>query len=147
MTPVNNVSSGFRGRNFNGETKHMKHFVVFAPFLLCLSTAFAASDGNQFAASDGNRLLKDCQAAVRAEDNGTLLERDVIPATYCHAVIHGVSDLAQVWGRVEFPTGYSEMQGVRVVTTFLEHHPEILNKRDTLLVITALRDAFPKKEK
>jgi len=115
----------------------MKNLAIALLFLLCTCMAFAASDGNQ--------LLHDCQVSIHAEDTGTLLEREEIPATYCVAVVHGVSDLAQVWGGVEYPLGWTEAQGIRVVVAYLERHPESLHKRDTLLIYTALREAFPKK--
>jgi hypothetical protein len=117
----------------------MKHFVILTLLLLCASTVFADDE------PDGNTLLRDCKSVVHYLNSEPFHTDDLFPSGYCFGAIHGVSDLAQAWEVIDLPTNSTLAQEVRVIVAFLERHPESLNKRDTLLILTALREAFPKR--
>jgi hypothetical protein len=93
----------------------------------------------------GNNLLSYCAEALKAYDDRTT---DDYAAGRCRAYIEGiamVSDYSDtpLYRRVCLPSQVTVGQAVRVVYKWLEDHPERLHERQGILVIAALRDAFP----
>lgn len=131
----------------------MKTFINIALlFLLCVECALGQDSAN----GKGTGLLKDCTEAVSFMDGNVFKATDTWQdiadrapkISSCIAVVHGVADMADVWGSVmgiSMPSDGDAEQNVRVVLKYLQDHPEELSRRDTLLIIRALRKAFPKR--
>jgi len=64
---------------------------------------------------------------------------------YCIGIISGVNDLLAGLHQIDNPDGSTKGQYIRVVTKYLNDHPEELSERDSVLVIKALKAAFPPK--
>ena len=107
-----------------------------------------AADG--LAREDGDRLLTTCRFAIDVI-NGVDLDPDArADAALCIGFIEGFS-----WGHgwkswrtgedMYFcpPQGFDYRQGVPVVVSYLEAHPERLIQRAHLLLFSALSSKFP----
>lgn len=108
-------------------------------------------------AGDGSSLLINCKSAVKLLSGNVGNERDHHGLNYCAGLVNGVmatmvidgnspSDEARKFG-ICHPTDKGQFlsidQSIRVVLKYLEEHPEKLHEPDAVLVITALKTAFP----
>jgi len=99
---------------------------------------------------DGNTLLPQCEDAVRIANDNTLgLDAD---ASYCLGFITGIMTMTDEVQTANpkyaklpcYPDGtMTAGQAARVVTKYLNSHPEKLHRDAHILVIEALREAFP----
>jgi hypothetical protein len=118
-------------------------FLAATPFVHATATTF-----------DGNELLSKCEAAERwVTHQGT--DDDPANGSYCLGFIDGVMLLATDTTvrlvdsdhRSSLPCapaeGLTTGQAMRVVLKYLNSHPETLHKSAQLLVVLALREAFP----
>jgi hypothetical protein len=116
--------------------------------LLLGSLAFA---GTAPVTLDGNALLPKCQNAVHIADGDTAND---IGGSYCLGFVSGIMIMASDWQASEKTTkvsflpclpseGMTSGQAVRVVTKYLDSHPERLHRDAHILVIEALKEAFP----
>ena len=118
--------------------------LILAMLLLSASTAFA---------DDGDTLLHACQIALRDNDSGFTMRmshQDKFYEGACMGAVHGVVDTAYFLGvdfGIDVPERSTLDQNVRVVVKYLQEHPEELHERDTVLIIRALRHAFPHVDK
>ena len=117
--------------------------------ILCAATYSRAQDGNQ--------LLEQCNFAINFVDAPSAVTSQQGEAgMYCLGFVRGILDTVALWqtadalyknrvspGRPCLPEGISTVQGVRIVVKYLKDHPEKLHYENTLLVMTALKGAFP----
>jgi len=120
--------------------------------LLLPSVSFAETS-----VDDGNALLKNCNTALNALDGKISATKGeaAFCAGICFGKIGGVVDagkiinvFAESRGRNKqdvycVPDDISTAQATRVVVKYLEEHSEDLHLRDTALIVTALKEAFP----
>jgi hypothetical protein len=100
-------------------------------------------------ASDGNELLGYCKSAIELFDAGHT--KDESGASFCIGYVIAAKETLSVASmastdlkiRACIPDGVTGVQGVRVVTKYLENNPEALHERMLTLTIVALREAFP----
>ena len=113
----------------------MKYLIVMSLVLFC---TVAVGEEN----ADGNHLIQACGASVSAIDGAPYLAADDLhDAYFCLGLVHGVSDILVSQGKI---TAVTVTQSIRVVDRYLKTHPKDLSDRDTLLVVQALTEAFPK---
>ena len=126
----------------------MKQFVV----LLCLFGIAGSAHGSD---SGGTELLQNCTAAVRFLDSQKLDNfEQAHDASFCLGLIQGVVNTNQLYQVVAKddslfcvpPTGINNEQGARIVVKYLRDNPSQLHRRDSFLVVAAMRDAFPCKD-
>jgi hypothetical protein len=120
--------------------------ILLMAFLSCL-TSFGRSAPVTL---DGNRLLPQCEEAVRiANDSTRGLDAD---ASYCLGFLTGIMTMTDEVRMANskyaklpcYPDGMMTAgQAARVVTKYLNSHPETLHRDAHILVIEALREAFP----
>jgi hypothetical protein len=130
-------------------TMASRHWAMLAVFLACC-ISFAVGDAP--VTLDGNRLLPQCEDAVRvANDSRRGLDAD---ASYCLGFVNGIMEMAYDWqastkqSKLTFlpclpSDGMTSMQAVRIVTKYLNSHPEKLHRDAKNLVVEALKEAFP----
>ncbi len=122
-------------------------------FALVMVYTFIPATGQE-SSGTGISLLRQCNAAVVTNPQSTYtngLEMGV-----CIGLIRGVMDTMQLWeegrrqGMTEkidlhgcIPSEVTPRQAVLVVLKYLNAHPEELHKMDTMLINSALRNAFP----
>jgi hypothetical protein len=118
----------------------MERFLIL---LVLASPAF----GQAAAPSDGNHLIEECATAIRMmdSDNVRATSTESRDGAYCMGLVQGVGDALNEEDRIAPPHAASVGQLVRVVDRYLHDHPEELAERNTLLVIKALKKAFPPK--
>ena len=102
--------------------------------------------------SDGNALLRDCTSALRVAD-GTPSKSpdDLSGAMYCTGYVAGFVDAHVLTvglnsGKMVFcqpPSGIRVDQDIRIIIKYLQDHPEKLHESGRILVMMALRSAFP----
>jgi hypothetical protein len=100
---------------------------------------------------DGNTLLPKCEDAVRiANDDTRGLDAD---ASYCLGFLTGIMSMTDEVRRANskytrlpcYPDGsMTAGQAARVVTKYLNSHPETLHRDAHALVVEALTEAFPR---
>ena len=95
--------------------------------------------------ADGNQLLPECQALVRSMDNEGV---NTFDTGHCFGVVQGVADMLAFFKdsrskKTCIPTTVSYGQDVRIVTKYMQDHPENLNIAQTVLITIALDDAYP----
>jgi Ssp1 endopeptidase immunity protein Rap1a len=101
---------------------------------------------------DGNTLLRLCNAAVELADSQKA-NGNVQDSNYCVGFVNGVMlmafDESLKLGNSHAALACSPAQGVagiqavRIAVKYLKVHPESLHKDAHLLVVYALREAFP----
>ena len=91
---------------------------------------------------DGNYLLGSCQITVRVTDdpNVRLDKYQAWRDGYCRGIVEGVTEVSAI---VCPNADVTFVQEIRVVSKFLNDHPEKLHHRGTKLVQEALAQAFP----
>ena len=119
-------------------------FLTATPFVHAAATAF-----------DGTGLLTHCEAAIRLADRQQPNDGDAQSGAYCLGFVNGIMEMATDTAvtlvnsdhRTSLPCapaeGLTTGQAVRVVLKYLNLHPETLHKSAQLLVVVALREAFP----
>lgn len=120
----------------------MKARIAVALGCMMISIGAMASTGG-----DGNELLTQCQNAVKAMDGAKVA--DHYDVGYCLGLTQGVRQAMRLYNddipakeRVCFPAGITNGQGVRIVTKFLQEHPEKLQEPATNLVYLAYIVAY-----
>jgi hypothetical protein len=126
--------------------------------LLLVLIALTASACASTPYKDGNDLLQQCKVAVRFIDEPKNETTEAVgEGYYCIGLVRGVLDTVDVWqfadkalknkvspGRPCLPEeSLKNIQAVRIVVKWLNEHPEQLHNGASLLVLVALRDAFP----
>jgi hypothetical protein len=104
---------------------------------LLLATPVRAQD-----VTSGNYLIGSCQITLRVIDNPniTLDKYEAWRDGYCRGIIEGVGAASPL---VCSPQGVTFSQEYRIVTKYLQDHPERLNSHGAELVQEALVQAFP----
>lgn len=101
------------------------------------------------AAGTGNELLENCKKTLRIVDGESTRDADTVPARRCVDLIHTVMETtfihASQLGKGLFctPPGVSTEQAVRIVVKYLTSNPESLHQTDSVLVVEAMKPAFP----
>jgi hypothetical protein len=95
----------------------------------------------------GETLLKRCLIANRASD-GNVSDAEIIDGVMCLAYMRGYADAIVMQALTSKPIScppesVSAQMLSRVVTKFLEAHPEKLHLDESVLVAKALREAYP----
>jgi len=111
-----------------------------ALFALCLSTG---------AMADGNKLLLECQDGISSMSGGAA--KNPVGVGHCVGVLQATIDtldiLHEAGGTPKFvcvPEGGIPMvQSMRIVVQSLEEHPQSLHLNESVLVVAALKNAFP----
>ncbi|RAU45192.1 MULTISPECIES: Rap1a/Tai family immunity protein [unclassified Pseudomonas] len=112
----------------------------FVLMVLCFSTA---------ALADGNKLLLECQDGINSMNGG--MAKNPVGVGHCVGVLQATIDtldiLHEAGGAPKFvcvPDGGIPMvQSMRIVVQSLEEHPESLHLNESVLVVAALKNAFP----
>lgn len=98
-------------------------------------------------AQTGNEMLNNCRAFLK----DPMPPGQMFHAGVCGGYIMGIVD-GFIYAQIVDPDstgvcvpdkGYTVGQGVRVLTKYLEDHPEKLNVEVSLLALDAFRKAFP----
>lgn len=113
---------------------------IFLLALLCMAAFPATSHAN------GAQLLSQCNSVIRVLDGDRL--EDPIGAGYCMGLMQGIIETTRFYQDRDkslacLPEGLEKGQAARVVTKFLNEHPERLHETSALLAIVALATAFP----
>lgn len=123
--------------------------------LFCvLSTVFIlaySAVGSANSASDGNALLKACSDfVISASVNTPIDPASYMGIGYCLGMVQGLTSLNNVYQNMEgrdlfcLPKkGIQNGQGARIITKYMEDHPELLHREGTTLSILAFKEAFP----
>jgi hypothetical protein len=114
--------------------------VVSAFFALCLSAG---------ARADGNQLLDECQDGINSMSGG--VTRNSVGVGHCVGVLQATMDTLDLFHEagglprlVCVPEGGIPMiQSMRIVVQSLQAHPESLHLNESVLVVSALKNAFP----
>ena len=98
--------------------------------------------------ADGNQLLKDCLAAVKALDTQEMTND--FGQGRCFGLTKGVMETIDLVSKISsdlescFPkVGMTYGQYVRIVTKYLQDHPEELQSNESILILSALGAAYP----
>jgi len=106
-------------------------------------------------AGDGNELLSNCTKACKASDGEDVSSSNYFGMGTCMGTIRGVIDAGEIINISAESRGYtkqnlycvpvemSTVQATRVVVEYLKAHPEELDRQDTVLIVWALKEAFP----
>lgn len=114
--------------------------------LMCPILSYASS-----AAMDGNDILKECSGGI---DNPSETQQDTVRFIHCAGYVAGVMDTEALWDGLQHDShvgfrsclpkdGLGGEQSIRVILKWLKANPEKLHLRGDMLVLMALRDAFP----
>jgi len=121
-------------------------------FLLPILLLSASLPSAAAESKNGVELLKKCASVLRHIDREEKLSPlSMMDSAFCVGLIQGVSNTNAFYAAdpkfkpyMCMPEkGVNNEQGARIVVKFLTERPEKLHMNDTLLVIVALRDAFP----
>lgn len=107
---------------------------------LCFSAA---------AMADGNKLLLECQDGINSMSGG--VANNPVGVGHCVGVLQATMDTLDIFHEaggvpklVCVPEGGIPMvQSMRVVVQSLEEHPQSLHLNESVLVVSALKNAFP----
>jgi len=118
--------------------------------LLFLISSSAFTNGDEYK-SDGNELLRDCKANIEVLDNPKKAgQDDFIKLTSCLNILHGLLDMHEIYTQMFnspkifcVPESVNLGQLAQVVVKYLNDNPQILHELDTLLIIKALKNAYP----
>lgn len=118
-----------------------------AKTILCstiLALSFCAA-----AMADGNKLLLECQDGINGMSGGAA--KNPLGIGHCVGVLQATIDtldlVHEAGGTPELvcvPEGGIPMiQSMRIVVQSLEEHPQSLHLNESVLVVSALKNAFP----
>ena len=104
--------------------------------------------------NDGSALLRECGAALRAADGGSVIESNSVERGMqmgqCLGLVSAVWHTHEIMvetfdGRPAFcpSASISAGQMARVVHAFLTQHPDDLHRWDAELILQAFGDAYP----
>lgn len=113
--------------------------------IFLMSVPFFAQSLPKSFEPQGDGLLGNCRYAAQYWDGASVAPNEFGLALGCIGVVRGVADTLQYFSIVKFPPDMNPDEPVRVVIRYLQDHPKELDERDTLLVVRALRNAFPRK--
>lgn len=119
--------------------------------LICAAVATAMPLHGAHAANDGNSLLKQCSTFSRIDSSeaGNPTGTELMSAGFCLGLMQGIRHTNRAYGVVsktlfcEPEHGVTNGQAARVVTKYLQEHPEQLHESDSGLAMFALMEAFP----
>jgi len=130
----------------------MRIITLLLTILLLPSVSFAEAP-----VDDGNALLKNCITALNALDGKISATKGeaAFCAGICFGKVGGVVDAGTIINAFAESKGHNKQdvycvpddvstaQATRVVVKYLKEHSEDLHQRDTALIVTALKEAFP----
>ena len=97
--------------------------------------------------SDGNSILKDCNAVISSIDSG---KDNIYSGLHCLGLMQGIISLNmhyQIKNKDELlfcsPDSITPLQTARIVSKFLNDHPEKLHEFGPYLAIEALIKVYP----
>lgn len=101
--------------------------------------------------ADGNMLLKACTAGLKViNKEKDLSSKELVDAAFCAGLIQGITDVDRInksSGGSSFfcPPGnvINKAEATQIVVDYLRAHPEKRKQPETMLVIDALKGAFP----
>ncbi|SEI79348.1 Rap1a/Tai family immunity protein [Pseudomonas sp. NFR16] len=113
---------------------------MFTALLLSVST---------YAMADGNKLLLECQDGINSMSGGAA--KNPVGIGHCVGVLQATMDTLDLFHEagntprlVCVPEGGIPMvQSMRIVVQSLEEHPQSLHLNESVLVVAALKNAFP----
>ncbi len=113
---------------------------VSALFALCVSAG---------ALADGNKLLLECQDGINSMSGG--VAQNGVGVGHCVGVLQATMDTLDLFHEagglprlVCVPEGGIPMiQSMRIIVQSLQAHPESLHLNESVLVVAALKNAFP----
>jgi hypothetical protein len=99
--------------------------------------------------ADGNKLLLECQDGINAMSGAPAA--NPLGAGHCVGVLQATMDTLDIFHEaggaprlVCVPTGGIPMvQSMRIMVKFLQEHPESLHLNESVLVVSAMKQAFP----
>lgn len=123
------------------------HMLIAIGILSLASPTFA--DMNSGAA-----LLKNCNAAIKQADGGTLTEEESLGAVYCTGYLSGFMDshVMEINAKPKKPlyclpeTGLTNNKMAHILTAYFKKHPERSQESARLQVVSALLQSFPCKK-
>jgi len=121
--------------------------LTIGPVVRCsalLALCFSAA-----AMADGNTLLLECQDGINSMSGG--VAKNPVGIGHCVGVLQATMDTLDIFHEaggvpklVCVPEGGIPMvQSMRVVVQSLEAHPQSLHLNESVLVVSALKNAFP----
>ncbi len=121
----------------------MKKVFLLLIIILAFSGVSAQTD-------TGMDLLRGCNAIIQAEEGKEVSMEDQLMSFYWIGYLGGFNDAAVLIDTAAAhgiycvpPTGIENDQLVRVVKKYLDEHPEDLHQSARILILFALREAFP----
>lgn len=101
------------------------------------------------ALADGNKLLLECQDGITSMSGG--VAKNPVGIGHCVGVLQATMDTLDIFHEaagtpklVCVPEGGIPMiQSMRIVVQALEEHPQSLHLNESVLVVSALKNAFP----
>jgi len=101
------------------------------------------------ALADGNKLLLECQDGITSMSGG--VAKNTVGIGHCVGVLQATMDTLDLFHEaggtpklVCVPEGGIPMiQSMRIVVQALEEHPQSLHLNESVLVVSALKNAFP----
>ena len=106
------------------------------------------------AQADGNNLLKACTAGLKViNKEKNLSSKELVDAAYCAGLIQGIMDVNRInkmsGGSILFclpEDMITKAEATQTVVNYLGAHPEKRKLHESILVIEALKEAFPCKQ-
>jgi hypothetical protein len=99
--------------------------------------------------ADGNKFLADYAPVVSFLDTQQVDQIGLDKAQgmgFCLVLMQGILHVSQLFGVLCPPGASNNSQYARIVVKYLRDHPEKLHERDSLLMFSALAQAFPCKK-
>jgi len=126
----------------------MNRNILILALILIFYPAFA---NGEFKNHDGNDLIVRCKALIAVVDKHDKVDfEDMANANFCLGIIRGVLYMHQIdtvtlKSQKLFcvPKEVIVGQLARVVVKFLKDNPAILHEPETVLIVKALKNAFP----
>lgn len=121
--------------------------IVARPIMV--ASAFLALCFSADGWADGNQLLEECQDGINSMSGG--VTRNSVGVGHCVGVLQATMDTLDLFHEagglprlVCVPEGGIPMiQSMRIVVQSLQAHPESLHLNESVLVVSALKNAFP----
>ncbi len=110
---------------------------VAAFAIAALTSRTLASDNIQL--TDGTMLLHMCEAAL----NPHMTREDLPDHMYLMGYVRGFTEADPREAEYEIPPTVTLEQAVRVIKKWLDDHPKMLDQPPRVLILPALKDAYP----
>jgi hypothetical protein len=99
--------------------------------------------------ADGNSLLSECQDGIGAMNGAPA--KNPLGAGHCVGVLQATMDTLDIFHEAAGATrlvcvpegGIPMVQSMRVMVKYLHEHPESLHLNESVLVVSAMKSAFP----